>query len=290
MVAHIKSDVDLDHFFRLNSSLAESLCRLGASNKHASLLIDQMESIGPTGAGILCRLLGECSRSPGLTVVATCRPWELDHKPEMKRLVSDMAFGVFVCPPLQAEAVRTYLVGAGVPEPSGQLVELARSPLYLSFVLDILEDSPGANLSDIHDALGLWDRYRTSIVERVRSSADEQLGEETIAEGARLARQAYISGQSLFPLEFPLRPAQHALASMGVIVRTKGPLYRFFHDEVRDYLYAWDAAANRGESFRDVKKVSQGRSVANVLKWMRRIYAKNGDPRLSDMLKEALDV
>lgn len=223
------------------------------------LVIDQLDSAGGTDLGrMLCGFLKEMSTLPGIKVVAASRSYDARERSEIHTL----DFPTVEVKSLTDETVQELLSKLGIEEPSQDLVILARNFLNLSLIGSLVES--GVVASDVTSEVILWSRFRESIVERESP--------EALAKAVELARASIKTREWDFALDIAPDDPTKQLISRGILVRCAGERYTFFHEEMRSYLYAWDASMrNRALPDTICKELSEVEAFG-VLRWMHILY------------------
>ena len=186
-------------------------------------------------------LLDRLSSLENVTVVAACRPYDLDYDP----LLRGRAWGAKVTVgPLSVEGgVCPVLVRWGV-DPDGlddYLLELLRVPARLWLYGEVIRDGPVVRVGSVYE---LHDRY----LESVRS--EPEWGEATTQVLANVAAQMQAArSQTVSRADVVAdREVIHGLLSRGVLIRTERG-YAFGHQELLDVV-AVRAAQREGQTLR----------------------------------------
>lgn len=223
------------------------------------VIIDQLDSIGGTDlCRTLCGFLKEISTIPGVKVLAASRSYDAHERNEIRTL----DFPIIEIKPLADETVQRLLAKLGIKKPSQDLAVLARNFLNLSLIGSLVES--GVIVSDVTSEVSLWDRFRESIVERE--------GPDAVAKAVDLARSSMKAQEWDFALDIAPDDSTRKLISRGILVRYAGERFSFFHEEMRSYLYAWDASMRRKLS-PDILCTELGEVEAfGILRWMQMMY------------------
>ena len=242
----------------IRESLLVSLRRLAAVLP-CLVAVDQLDSV-KEGA-LFNALLGLLTSAGGIervSVLVACRDWQADKDPELGRL----QFPRVVSKPMDDESARVQLRGLGIDSPSPVLLDLAKNLLNLSLIADLA--SGGEDLSAIQGKVDLWGRYRLAIKTREGNSAYE--------EALKLSRESLRNGSREFPIDSRDEASIDRLTSRGVLLPSRGETYRFRHQDLHDYLFAWDAAMRRQATAHGVNEEVGEQLGRGVLKWMLALY------------------
>jgi hypothetical protein len=153
--------------------------------------------------------------------------------------------------------------------------------LNLEIIGTIMQTDPTLDISSVMGEVDLWDQYRETLSERE--------GPEVVAEAISLAKQGLSSTDGKILLDHPRPRCQRRLVSTGVLVLVHGRVTQFFHEKLRDFLYAWDAT-EQGLMPSDVVEEINAYRTRHMMQWMSEIYARSGSPLYESFLKEVLNV
>jgi len=223
------------------------------------VVVDQLDSAGGTDlCRTLCGFLKEMSTIPEIKVVAVSRSYDARERSEIRTL----DFPCIEVKPLMDETVQRLLSKLGIEEPSRDLAVLARNFLNLSLISSLVDS--GVAVSDVTSEVSLWTRFRESIVERE--------GTDALAKAVDFAQSSMKAQEGDFVLDIAPDEPTRQLISRGILVRLTGERYSFFHEEIRSYLYAWDASMRR-KILPDTLCKELGEVEAfGVLRWMQMMY------------------
>lgn len=211
--------------------LVQVLTMIGGVTGECYLFFDQMSFVMGTESSLtLCSLAQTVRNVEGVHVVVVCR----SHQAGITGEIQQLGFPVVEARPLGHDLVSELLQRLGIQQPSQLLIGLGGNMLHLSIIAELVRD--GTNVADLSGEAQLWARYVDSISTRE--------GADTLATAVDLAcetlrqrrRESYILNPDL-----PTR----RLISRGILVETNAHVYRFRHDVVQDYLYAWDATRQK---------------------------------------------
>jgi len=223
------------------------------------VVVDQLDSVGGTDlCRTLCGFLKEMSTLPGIKVVAVSRSYDARERSEIRTL----EFPSVQVKPLMDETVLRLLGKLGIEEPSPDLVMLARKFLNLSLISSLVES--GVVVSDVTSEVSLWNRFRESIVERE--------GPDALAKAVDFAQSSMKAREGDFVLDIAPDDPTKQLISRGILVRLAGERYSFFHEEMRSYLYAWDASMRRKILPDILYKELDEVEAFGVLRWTQMMY------------------
>jgi len=223
------------------------------------VIVDQLDSASGTPLfNNLLGLIGMAAELENVHVLAACRTWQAEKEPELGRLTLPR---VESRPLTQAEA-SNQLRRLGLTLPSPVLTDLASNLLNLSLIAELVQ--VGEDVSSITGKLDLWHRYRRSVEDREGTAA--------LHDAVALARDSLARGEREFPIPSGAGRSLDRLVGRGVLVPSRGETFRFRHQELHDYVYAWDAALRRRMTGREVAQEIGGRFCRGVLRWMLAMY------------------
>lgn len=142
----------------------------------------------------------------------------------------------------------------------------------------------GTDISNVTGEVDLWNRYIKSIKERE--------GAEALEKAVQLAQETLTEGKKDFPLDIVSDQAIEKLKSRGVLVETPIEKYRFRHEQIRDYLYAWEAVRNEKGIIlpENIIEEIEERMAGGVLRWVHLIYHKESPHFEAQFVRSMLDV
>jgi len=279
-VAHIRSEAELRQHFGLKGPVCSAIGRIGRY-RGCRFIVDQLDNVVESiAAKLLVELMVECHELEGVEVVAISRKRE-SHEGKLLQPLLSAGFTEVTSYPLNENRAREVLQKMGIAEPTQELVDLGRNLLNLEIIGTIMEREPLFDFSFITDELDLWEHYRESLLERE--------GEEVIAEAVRLARDGLSHPERMIELDYPCPQSQRRLISSGVVVCQHGRVYRFFHEKLQDFLYAWDVTERCASTSTVINEIGPHRA-RNVIVWMDKIYARQSSPFRKQFLREVLNV
>lgn len=286
-LAAASNSAAITEHFELSEPLVSAI-RRQAGEAGMRVVMDQVDTmVTSDGIGAIMDLLIDCSDLAGVEVVAISRRKVAKEVSALRPLI-DAGFQEIVCRPLRAEVVTEVLAKRGLSSPSPELLSLGENLLNLEIICEIIAEAGEDSLDDFEYEINLWERYRRVIQEReYRNPTLEGQGDELLAEAVRLAILGLSSPDKSFQISFPHNPYQARLISSNVIVQDSGRTYRFQHEKLQDYLYAWDAA-ERNLMPDDVYGEIGNAHARNVLVWMSDRYQHLGAPQYGPFLEELL--
>lgn len=288
-VGHIRSPADLKDYYGLNGPLAPAIARAGRYKK-CRLIVDQLDNVAASrSATVLVDLAIDCCDLEGVEVVVISRKREGYEVNLLNKLTNTPGFIELASYPLNKDDATKALNQLGVSQPTAELIELSCNLLNLELIGTIKEKQPAFEFDTLMDDVDLWEQYLIVLREREQVGASARDAEGIIAEAVNLARAGLNSEDGTFQLSFPSSPKQDRLISWGIIVQEEGRTYRFHHEKLQDFLYAWDAAERSAMPKTVLIEISPHRS-RNVMVWMRKIYERRRSPLRVKFLREALDV
>ena len=249
----------IDGVLPLEASILDAL-RIVAEGKGAStLIIDQLDSVSGTDLSrLLCALLNNARALPGVMVVGVSRSYDAEKREEIRNL----QFTQIESNPLTEAQATAYLSQLGVASPARILVELAQNLLNLSLIAELVEAH--IDVTQVSGEIELWNLYRETVAKRE--------GENALQQAVTIARETLQSGQWEFALPISPDNATRRLLSCGILIKSRGERYRFRHEQIQDYLYAWDAAMRRQILPDQVLQEVPETSARSVLRWMHLMY------------------
>lgn len=288
------NQTELRQEFDFSGSLSDAIKRVGRYDR-CFLVVDQLDNIGGTPAsGLLADILEEVVDSEGVHVLVACREWDLDNRREYQHLraAEDSSFTTVSISKISREAVEDVLADLRISDYSNQLVSLGRNLLNLSIIVELkfLSDEE-IDFTEIKRQVELWDRYQETLVERETRGGewDERSGEEVRARAVELAQSGLRDGSRVFPISLRRERADKRLISRNVLVHELGERYRFRHEELQDYFYAWDAVNRLGWTTpNQVLEDIDERVAAGIFRWMLRMLQRQGRDQTMEFIDDSL--
>lgn len=284
---------ELRHAFDFNGSLLDAVARVGR-HTNCLVIVDQLDNIGGTpAANIFTDFLIAMSDVDGVYPVAACRSWDLENQRVFESLADEDGFTTVPVSELSRSQVHDTLSDLGITDYSDELLTLGRNLLNLSIIAELKTQTEPSQVdfADIRTQVELWDQYQEALVERETQGGewDERSGDEVRARAIELAQTGLRDGSRVFPISLRRERPDKRLISRDVIVKEVGERYRFRHEELQDYFYAWNAVNRLGWTTpQEVLGEIDERVAAGVFRWMVRILLKRGGVSAKEFLDSAL--
>jgi hypothetical protein len=285
-VGSIRDEAELRQHLGLNGPVASAIGRIGR-HKGCRLIIDQVDNIaGSVSAELLVELAIECSTLEGVEVVVISRKQE-GHETRLLDRLAGEGFVELTSYPLSESKASEVLLQLGIVQPSLELVTLGQNLLNLELIGSIKQEQPDFDFTTLTDEIDLWQRYIEVLVEREAVGSSAYEAEQVIAAAVQLARDGLNSDDRIFSLDIALPLPHQRLISWGIIVLDHGRIYRFYHEKLQDFLYAWDAT-QRGAMRTEILEEINTHRTRNVFTWMDKIYARQNPELHARFLREVL--
>ena len=189
------------------------------------VIVDQLDDLAGTRLfGMAVALLKTVASLPGMRVLGVCRSFEASQESDIRHI----DFAEVRVSELDLEDAKEYLERLSVDDPSSELIQLARNPLNLSLIAEIVHSS--GRIGAITEEVELYEAFLKVIEDR---------GEmKIVADAQRLAMETLLAHLREFPLPSLLRRSTLRLVSWGLLQIIPGGRARFQHDSVQDFLGA----------------------------------------------------
>lgn len=272
-VRYVRSEADLRRHLSLNGAVHEALSRLGRF-KGCRLIIDQLDSAaGQQSAFVLLDLALDCVKAGAIQVVVISRNREA-REAKLLTYILEKGSDPISVPLLDSGRVIHLLQQIGVVEPPTEIIELGRNLLNLDLIGRTAQQHQAISFANVTDEVDLWEGYLSALTDREGVDTRAYDPELLVGEAVRLATISLRSENGIVCLDYPLSHEQRRLESWGVIRQEEAELhYRFGHEKLPDFLYAWNAAKSNKMPDDVIADLGPFRS-ANVLLWLERMYAK----------------
>lgn len=286
-VEHVRDEAELRRYFSLKGPVCSAIARLGRY-VGCLLIIDQLDnSIGLPSARILVELVLGCLGLEGVEVIVISRHREAQEA----ELLSQLITGGFIelkSQPLDELKVMDAYNQLGISNPPPDLVVLGKNLLNLELIGKIREKEPCFDFSNVLEEVDLWQSYLEVLRNREAQGSSSHNPEEIIADAVRFAKRGLNSDDRSFEADYPPTSSHRKLVSWGIIVHQYGRIYRFHHEKLQDFLYAWDAT-ERGAMPHDVMREISAHRTKNVFNWMDKLYTKHQSSLQLRFLEETLN-
>lgn len=287
------TDTELRHAFDFNGSLSDAVARVGR-HKRCLVIVDQLDNIGGTpAASVFTDFLMDVSDVDGVHLVAACRSWDLENQRIYTSLADEEAVITVKVSELALSQVRNILADLGIADYSDELLTLGQNLLNLSIIAELQSQTSPAQIdfTAVKSQVELWEQYQETLVEREAQGGewDEQSGDAVRARAIELAQIGLQDGSRVFPISLRRDRPDKRLISRKVIVNEVGERYRFRHEELQDYFYAWNGVNRLGWTTpQEVLEEIDERVAAGVFRWVLRILLKRGAAPAMEFLDAAL--
>ena len=220
------------------------------------IIVDQLDcALGHPLYTSLLGLLSTARELANVRVLAVSRTWQAEADPELARV----QFPRVESKPLPSSQVARLLRDPlGIDPPSEVLVELGMNLLNLSLIADLAVN--GDDVTKVSGRLDLWHRYRDSINSREGPGAVDKAVQLATASLGRTERELAMAAAP--------DASTSRLISRGVLVPSRGARFRFRHDQLQDYFYAWNAALRQRVMPDAVLGAIGERFGRGVIRWM----------------------
>lgn len=276
-----------------NGPLADAISRVGHHNG-CLLVVDQLDNIGGTpAAGLFTSLLTDVTELDNVNVLVGCREWDLRNRDVFTSLTQSDGFELVELSGLSESTVRTVIDELKISKCSEEIITLSTNLLNLSIIAELREQTAldQIDYSLIKNQVELWDRYQRTLVDRETQGAewDRESGYKVRARAVELAERGLSDGTRVVPISLRRNRADERLISRNVLQHERGERYRFRHDELQDYFYAWNVVQRQGWTTpRPVLEEINEQVAAGVFRWMLRILLAEDAELAAEFLNDAL--
>jgi hypothetical protein len=284
---HIRDEAELRRHFSLEEPLAVAIAKVGMSRR-CRLVIDQLDNtIGSQSADVLVDLALDCCGREGVEVVVISRNRE-GHESKLLDSLTANGFLELESRSLDEGKTERLLQQLGIPKPSRDLIVLAQNLLNLELIGAIKSEVAGFDFAGVMDEIDLWERYLGVLEDRENVGSGGHSAEQIVADAVALAKEGLTSDDHTFRLGLPIPRPHLRLVSWGIIIREHGRVYRFRHEKLQDFIYAWNAT-EQGMMPAAVADAIGPHRTRNILQWMEKIYARRSATLHGQFLKETLN-
>lgn len=288
---HVNSTGDIESELGVRNSLQSVFQRIGEQDSRCTVFVDQLDNVRTEHAStVFEHLLLDLAELDAVSVVCACRTWDLEQR-EFQRLRESDQFRELEIKPLDDEEVESILSALGI-EDSAQtcdLTEMCQSLLNLSLLADVMAQDVEVDLGEITREIALWEEYRKSLYEEgsgPHGKVPQSWDESPVQRAVGHARSSLQNSTTTFRID-ERDPGDQRLRSRETIEQDWQRRYRFRHDQLQSYFYAWDAI-NRDFNIHDVLADDvDERIAADVFEWMLRFYLEDST-RSTSFIRDAL--
>lgn len=291
--SEVSNRTELQQEFDFEGQLSDAIERVG-HHGGCLLVVDQLDNIGGTpAAGLFKDLLTDVVASDGVNILAACRKWDLCNRNVYEPLRERDSFETVELTAVTASTVEEVLNQLGITDYSDELINLGKNLLNLSIIAELRSQTSidQINYSEMKNQVELWDHYQETLVERETQGTewDRESGYNVRARAIELAQHGLAEGSRVFPISLRRERADERLISRNVLHHERGERYRFRHDELQDYFYAWNAVNRQGWTTpRPVLEEVDERVAAGVFRWMLRMLIEEETELAREFLGGAL--
>lgn len=272
----IRTEAELRDRVNIDQPLVQAIKDL-SEHFDILLIIDQLDNtIGMPAVEVLVDLIIDCIALKGVEVVAVSRRREAVASSLLRKLF-DAGLEEIECRDLDAKTAELSLVAMGITNPPEDLIKLARNILNLEVIGTMVQSPSTPDFSAITDEASLWNTYLDAMRQR------EQTG--FIDEAVRLAQESLRHHDRLLTLGNELTYHQQRLESWNVIALVDGSIYRFYHEKLQDFIYAWSCCQKNASPSAVIVDIGEHRATG-ILQWMNKIYTGRNSPFLAGFLQE----
>ena len=284
-LGEVKNDTGLRNHFGLKGSLESAIGKMARSTG-CRVIVDQMDnSAGFPISRLLIDMILDLLEQRGVEIIIISRQRESHEIRLLEKLTSKSDFVELNSNPLSSKDSKNILQTLGVSSPESELVEIGKNLLNLEVIGRIIQSSGKFEVGDLSSEIDLWETYINTIRDKEGDN-----GENIISEAIALSKKGLTQANRSFTLDYAKSFAQKRLVSWSIIVRDYGRVYRFYHEKLQDYLYAFDAT-ERGLSQKQViEEIGDSHKSRNIYILIREIYDRNNPSLIAEYLREAWNV
>lgn len=285
------SIADIEAELGITNNLRDLFQEVADRNGRCTVIVDQLDNIRiETAATVFQHLLLDLSEMDQVGVLCACRTWDLEQ-PEYQGLNEASQFTQIELEPLNKTKVSSLLSELGVSseEQPPALLELCQRLLNLTLLADVITADTAVDPNSLTTETALWDAYRKSLDTEgsgPSGTIPASWEDSPVDRCVYHARSSLRDRTTTFKIEKRNR-GDERLRSRGTIVEDWRRRYRFKHDQLQSYFYAWDAVC-RDFSVENVLEDSiDERVAADVFDWMFRLYLSDAS-RSTSFIRDGL--
>jgi hypothetical protein len=286
-LGYVQNEGQLRQHFSLRGPMDEAIKRLARHVPNGvRVVIDQLDNTaGSLAAPLLTELAVSLDKAPEVQVVVVSRKRER-YEEDLLRKLQNAHFVELMSHPLSETIATGVLRELGISSPPKPLVELATNLLNLSLIAGIKQSEPTFDFSIAMDEVDLWENYIKAMQERESQGDTPDRGDEVLAEATRLAKIGLNDSNRAFTLNYPRTRAQRRLVSWDLLQCEEEDIFRFRHEKLQDFIFAWDAVRQLIMPKQVLGEISEIFRTTNIVRWMQKLYARHGSSTAARFLKE----
>ncbi|MFD1600621.1 AAA family ATPase [Halobellus rarus] len=275
----------------ITNSLRDLFQEVADRNGRCIVVVDQLDNVRTaTAATVFQNLLLDLSQTDGVSILCACRSWDLEQ-PEYQRLSEAPQFTQIELKPLDEAKVSELLseLGIGLTEQTPALIELCQRLLNLSLLADVVTTDISLDPKSITSETALWDAYRESLETEGSGPAGTiptNWENSPVDRCVHHARSSLRDRTTTFEID-NRDPGDERLRSRGTIVKDWRRRFRFKHDQLQSYFYAWDAVCGDFSIDDVLDDGIDERIAADVFDWMFRLYLSDAS-RSTSFIRDGL--
>lgn len=289
---NIGSKRDIESELGLRNPITDVFSRIADNSSSCVLIIDQLDNVRTERGvpNIFENLILDLVDIESLTVVCACRDWDLKQQ-EYQRLRNADDFSQIEIESLTDQQIERILSKLGISgaTQNKDLIELCRSLLNLSLLADVVAHDVDVDATTITEEITLWEKYRESLNKEgseARGKIPPDWEESPVDRAVRHARSSLQDSTTTFRID-ENKPGDQRLLSRNAIEQDWRERYRFRHDQLQSYFYAWDATMDDLD-IKDVLEDGLDELVAaDVFEWMLQFYLERPS-RSASFIRDAL--
>jgi hypothetical protein len=287
-VGHIRSEAELRRHLALSGPVVSAVRRVGL-HRGCLVIVDQLDNIaGYPSATVLIETVADLQALDGVGVVVVSRRRE-GHETKLLECLVKKGFVELASFPLSESEAAKALTELDISKPSRELIAIGRNLLNLEMIGRIKQEQPSFQFSTLTDEVDLWEQYIDVLVEREAVGSGIHDAEQIVAEAVNLARAGLMNEDRTFCLGIALSHPHQRLISWGIVICEGGRVYRFHHEKLQDFLYAWGATQRNAMPADVLGEINVHRS-RNIFTWMDRIYSRRSPEVHKRFLRKMLNV
>lgn len=288
---HLQGRNQLKGELEFRQPITEVFKRIGEEAGCCTIFVDQLDNVRTEDAATLFKnLLTDLAALDTVTVLCACRRWDLDRI-EFDSFQDSPHFVTHTVPTLDEDSIRNVLCKAGVDEDdqTSELLALCQNPLNLSLLVEAMNTDETLELRRIKAEHALWDAYRESLEHEGSQSegiVPNHWDQTPVQRAVMHARESLQQGRTTFPIE-DSNSADQRLISRRTIEQDWKASYRFRHDQLQTYFFAWRQVTRDRYIDSVLGTGIDERLAADVFEWMLKLYLED-ESRVTKFLREGV--
>ena len=264
---NVKSEAELAEQLGLKDTIKNTMAALVDTYGKAVIIFDQIDALSLSVSkdrkciNVYLNAIAKLRRLKNLSIIVSCRRFDLEYDPELRRLENKKIFEVSE---LSDEDIKNVIeiLGLAIKQVPEKLFILLKAPLYLNLFCSVYR--PGINLNALNNWHNLYDEFWQ---EKIESILDKDFRKEVIGLLRFMVQE--MDDKKILSVPTTLLDefieAKRYLFTEAILLSQKRTI-SFFHSSFFDYCYARGFLTKNRELFPTIINEHQGLFIRSQVK------------------------